>query len=139
MQIKVQVYTALLVGWMREDEESGRVLAGKACLVRRAKASASKKLLQVADKIESDAPHPRANSLRYECILACAGSLTRTFARYLPSCRRAPGDGERWRRGEVVVEEVEVIEGNSAEHFLNYRFERNFRTVSEVFLKGGHL
>ena len=55
-----------------------------------------------------------------------------------PLLAKLPTSARRWReveeRGEVVVEEVEVIEGNSAEHFLNYRFERNFRTVSEVFL-----
>lgn len=35
----------------------------------------------------------------------------------------------------MVAEEVGVIEGTL---FLNYRFEPNFRTVSEVFLNGGH-
>jgi hypothetical protein len=68
---------------MREDEEKTQREGSRgkaACLLRRAKASVSKKLLQVADKIESGAPRPRAiiaNTLCYECILTCIGSLLR--------------------------------------------------------------
>ncbi len=74
MQIKVQEWTALLVVWMREDEEKTQREGSRgkaACLLRRAQTSVSKKLLQVADKIESDAPYPRAiaTTLCYECIL----------------------------------------------------------------------
>lgn len=51
--------------------------SGKGSLSSRAQASVSKKLLQAADKIESDAPGPCAiaTTLRYECILTCMGSL----------------------------------------------------------------
>ena len=126
---------------MREDKEKTQRESSRAkaaCLLRRAKASVSKKLLQVADKIESDAPSPRANianTLRYECILACIGSLL-PFARNLPSslaADSAPAMAGR-RRGE---EEQSPSRVAPAEHFLilgsNCRFERNFCTVSEVF------
>jgi hypothetical protein len=79
----------------------------------RAQASVSKKLLQVADKIESDAPCPRAiaNTLRYECIVTCIGSLlARTPATYQAADER-PAIGERRREARRIRRALLLILG----------------------------